>query len=39
MTDDSDFKQIVRDRVTKTGESYQGARRQLERQRGRSRLA
>ena len=35
MTDDSDFKQIVRDRAAKTGESYQAARRQLERQRGR----
>ena len=35
MTDDSDFKQLVRDRAAKTGESYQAARRQLERQRGR----
>ena len=35
MTDDRDFKQIVRDRAAKTGESYQAARRQLERQRGR----
>ena len=35
MTDDSDFKQMVRDRAAKTGESYQAARRQLERERGR----
>jgi hypothetical protein len=35
MTEDSDFKQIVHDRAAKTGESYQAARRQLERQRGR----
>ena len=35
MTDDNDFKKIVRDRMAKTGESYQAARRQLERQRGR----
>ena len=35
MTDDADFKQIIRDRAAKTGESYQAARRQLERQRGR----
>jgi len=35
MTEDRDFKQIVRDRAAKTGESYQAARRQLERQRGR----
>jgi hypothetical protein len=35
LTDDSDFKQIVRERAAKTGESYQAARRQLERQRGR----
>ena len=34
MTDDSDFKRIVRGRAAKTGESYQTARRQLERQRG-----
>ena len=33
MTDDRDFKQLVRDRAAKTGESYQGARRQLERRR------
>ena len=30
MTDDGDFKKIVRDRAAKTGESYQAARRQLE---------
>lgn len=35
MTDDRDFKQMVRDRAARTGESYQAARRQLERQRGR----
>jgi translation initiation factor IF-2 len=35
MTDDSDFKQVVRDRAAKTGESYQAARRQLKRERGR----
>ena len=35
MTEDSDFKKVVRDRAAKTGESYQAARRQLERQRGR----
>ena len=35
MTEDRDFKQLVRERAAKTGESYQAARRQLERQRGR----
>jgi translation initiation factor IF-2 len=35
MTADNDFKQIVRERAAKTGESYQTARRQLERQRDR----
>jgi hypothetical protein len=35
MTEDSDFKRIVRDRAAKTGESYQTARRILERKRGR----
>lgn len=35
MTDDRDFKQIVRDRAAKTGESYQAARRTLEQKRGR----
>ena len=35
MTDDSDFKRLVRERMAKTGESHQAARRQLERQRGR----
>src|SRR3954469_15690321 len=35
MTEDRDFKQIVRDRAAKTGESYQTARRILERKRGR----
>ena len=35
MTDDRDFKQIVRARAAKTGESFQAARRQLERERGR----
>jgi translation initiation factor IF-2 len=34
MTEDSDFKRIVRDRVARTGESYQTARRILERKRG-----
>ena len=34
MTEDSDFKQIIRDRAAKTGESYQTARRILERKRG-----
>jgi hypothetical protein len=34
MTTDKDFKQIVRERAAKTGESYQAARRQLQRQRG-----
>lgn len=33
MTDDRDFKQLVRRRAAKTGESYQAARRQLVRQR------
>ena len=32
MTEDRDFKKIVRSRSAKTGESYQAARRQLERQ-------
>jgi translation initiation factor IF-2 len=31
MTDDRDFKKIVRERSAKTGESYQAARRQIER--------
>ena len=31
MTEDRDFKKIVRERSAKTGESYQAARRQLER--------
>ena len=31
MTEDRDFKKIVRERSEKTGESYQAARRQLER--------
>ena len=35
MTQDRDFKQIVRDRAAKTGESYQTARRILQRKRGR----
>jgi translation initiation factor IF-2 len=35
MTEDSDFKKLVRDRAAKTGESYQTARRILERKRGR----
>ena len=35
MTEDHDFKKIVRERSAKTGESYQAARRQLERQTGR----
>src|SRR5688500_13601288 len=35
MTEDSDFKRLVRDRAAKTGESYQAARRVLERKRGR----
>jgi translation initiation factor IF-2 len=35
MTEHSDFKHVVRERAAKTGESYQAARRQLERQRGR----
>ena len=30
MTEDRDFKQVVRTRAAKTGESYQAARRQLE---------
>jgi translation initiation factor IF-2 len=30
MTEDRDFKRIVRDRATRTGESYQAARRALE---------
>ena len=34
MTEGRDFKQVVRDRAAKTGESYQAARRQLERMRG-----
>src|SRR4051794_26018876 len=34
MTDDRDFKQLVRERMSKTGESYQTARRILERKRG-----
>ena len=29
MTDDGDFKRLVRERAAKTGESYQAARRQL----------
>jgi translation initiation factor IF-2 len=35
MTEDRDFKKIVRKRSAKTGESYQAARRQLEHQPGR----
>jgi translation initiation factor IF-2 len=35
MTEDRDFKQIVRERAAKTGESYQTARRMLEGKRGR----
>jgi translation initiation factor IF-2 len=35
MTDDSDFKRLVRERMAKTGESYQAARRVLERKRSR----
>ncbi|HYD08759.1 MAG TPA: hypothetical protein VEA78_01545, partial [Acidimicrobiales bacterium] len=35
MTDDRDFKDLVRKRAAKTGESYQAARRQLEAQRQR----
>jgi len=35
MTQHSDFKQLVRDRMAKTGESYQTARRILERKSGR----
>ena len=34
MTEDRDFKKVVRERSEKTGESYQAARRQLERQPG-----
>jgi hypothetical protein len=34
MTEDSDFKRIVRDRAAKTGESYQTARRVLTKGRG-----
>ena len=30
MTEDRDFKRVVRERAAKTGESYQAARRQLE---------
>ena len=32
MTEDRDFKKVVRKRSTKTGESYQTAKRQIERQ-------
>lgn len=32
MTEDRDFKQVVRQRSEKTGESYQASRRQVERQ-------
>ena len=32
MTEDRDFKKVVRERSAKTGESYQAAKRQLERQ-------
>jgi hypothetical protein len=35
MTEDSDFKQLVRNRAARTGESYQTARRMLEGKRGR----
>src|SRR4051812_47929280 len=35
MTEDRDFKRLVRDRAAKTGESYQTARRILGRKRGR----
>lgn len=34
MTEDRDFKNVVRARSAKTGESYQAARRQLEHQGG-----
>lgn len=34
MTEDRNFKDVVRKRAAKTGESYQGARRQLERKFG-----
>jgi translation initiation factor IF-2 len=34
MTDDRDFKKLVRERAAKTGESYETARRILERKRG-----
>lgn len=34
MTEDRDFKKVVRERSAKTGESYQAARRQLERRGG-----
>jgi translation initiation factor IF-2 len=33
MTEDRDFKQVVRKRSAKTGESYQAARRQVEKKR------
>jgi translation initiation factor IF-2 len=35
MTEDRDFKKVVRERSAKTGESYQTARRQVERRGGR----
>jgi translation initiation factor IF-2 len=35
MTEDRDFKDLVRKRAAKTGESYQAARRQLEEKRAR----
>lgn len=35
MTEDRDFKKVVRQRSAKTGESYQAAKRQIERQPGR----
>ena len=35
MTEDRDFKKVVRERAAKTGESYQTSRRQLERKRDR----
>lgn len=34
MTEDRDFKKVVRERSAKTGESYQAARRQVERKPG-----
>jgi translation initiation factor IF-2 len=34
MTEDRDFKQVIRQRAARTGESYQAARRMLGRERG-----